>query len=94
MTGSCIWTSCVVIVYSHPMAVSAVLVRKSRTIRLGRRPGQGSGNAWMLEAAAGIAYLTVNVNPHAGSIGKTLHDRHFLRKHGERAYYGQARTKG
>jgi L-ribulose-5-phosphate 4-epimerase len=77
-----------------PMAVPAVLVANHGPFAWGTDPAKASENAWMLEAAARIAYFTVNINPHAGSIGKTLHDRHFLRKHGERAYYGQARTKG
>ena len=38
---------------------------------------------------ARLAYLTVGINANAGHIGKTLHDRHFLRKHGKKAYYGQ-----
>ena len=77
-----------------PMAVPAVLVANHGPFAWGADPAKAAENAWMLEAAARIAYLTVNINPHAGSIGKTLHDRHFLRKHGERAYYGQARTTG
>ena len=77
-----------------PMAVPAVLVANHGPFAWGADPAKAAENAWMLEAAARIAYFTVNINPHAGSIGKTLHDRHFLRKHGERAYYGQARTKG
>jgi len=77
-----------------PMAVPAVLVANHGPFAWGTDPAKAAENAWMLEAAARIAYFTVNINPHAGSIGKTLHDRHFLRKHGERAYYGQARTKG
>jgi len=76
-----------------PMAVPAVLVANHGPFAWGPDPAKAAENAWMLEAAARIAYFTVNINPHAGSIGKTLHDRHFLRKHGERAYYGQARTK-
>jgi L-ribulose-5-phosphate 4-epimerase len=76
-----------------PMAVPGVLVANHGPFALGTDPAKAAENAWMLEAAARIAYFTLNINPHAGSIGKTLHDRHFLRKHGERAYYGQARTK-
>jgi len=77
-----------------PMVVPAVLVANHGPFAWGADPAKAAENAWMLEAAARIAYFTVNINPHAGSISKTLHDRHFLRKHGERAYYGQARTKG
>jgi hypothetical protein len=40
-----------------------------------------------------MAFLTVAVNANAVTLGKTLHDRHFLRKHGAKAYYGQAKSK-
>jgi L-ribulose-5-phosphate 4-epimerase len=75
-----------------PMAVPAVLVANHGPFAWGSDPRKASENAWMLEAAARIAYFTVGINPLAGGIGKTLHDRHFLRKHGTKAYYGQART--
>jgi L-ribulose-5-phosphate 4-epimerase len=48
----------------------------------------------MLEAVARMAYFTVGINPHAEALGKSLHDRHYLRKHGQKAYYGQAKRKG
>jgi L-ribulose-5-phosphate 4-epimerase len=76
-----------------PMAVPAVLVANHGPFTWGSDPRKASENAWMLEAAARIAFFTVSINPHADSIGKTLHDRHFLRKHGQKAYYGQVRTK-
>jgi L-ribulose-5-phosphate 4-epimerase len=58
----------------------------------GPDPGKAAENAWALEVAARLAYLTMGVDAHASSIGKTLQDRHFLRKHGKSAYYGQVRT--
>ncbi len=76
-----------------PVAVPAVLVANHGPFAWGPDPHKAAENAWMLEAAARMACLTVCINPHANSIGKTLHDRHFLRKHGKKAYYGQARTK-
>jgi len=76
-----------------PLAVPAVLVANHGPFAWGADPAKAAENAWMLEAVARVAYFTVNINPHAGSIGKTLHDRHFLRKHGLTAYYGQARKK-
>ncbi len=76
-----------------PMAVPAVLVANHGPFAWGSDPHKASENAWMLEAAARIAYFTVGINPLAGGISKTLHDRHFLRKHGQKAYYGQVRTK-
>jgi L-ribulose-5-phosphate 4-epimerase len=67
----------------------AVIVRAFK----GLDPREAAENAWMLEAAARMAYLTVAVNANASTLGKTLHDRHFLRKHGAKAYYGQKKSK-
>jgi L-ribulose-5-phosphate 4-epimerase len=77
-----------------PMAIPAVLVANHGPFAWGGDARKAADNAWMLEAAARIAYFTISINPHASPIGKTLHDRHFLRKHGKKAYYGQARKKG
>lgn len=77
----------------NPIAVPAVLVANHGPFAWGPDPRKAAENAWMLETAARIAYLTVGINPHASSISKALHDRHFLRKHGKKAYYGQARKK-
>jgi L-ribulose-5-phosphate 4-epimerase len=76
-----------------PMAVPAVLVANHGPFAWGSDPRKASENAWMLEAAARIAFFTACINPTVSSIDKTLLDRHFLRKHGQKAYYGQARTK-
>ena len=76
-----------------PMAVPAVLVANHGPFAWGADPCEAAENAWMLEAAARMAYLTVAVNANAGALGKTLHDRHFLRKHGAKAYYGQKTNK-
>ena len=47
-------------------------------------------NASYLEEVATMAYCTLLINPRAGSI-QALTDRHFLRKHGAKATYGQRR---
>jgi L-ribulose-5-phosphate 4-epimerase len=36
-----------------------------------------------------MAYFTVAINKDAPAIGRELHDKHHLRKHGSAAYYGQ-----
>ncbi len=76
-----------------PVAIPAVLVANHGPFAWGTDARRAAENAWMLEAVARFAYRTVEINPHAQSIGKSLHDRHFLRKHGKNAYYGQPRTK-
>ncbi len=76
-----------------PIAVPAVLVANHGPFAWGADPQRAAENAWMLEAAARMAFLTVAINANAVTLGKTLHDRHFLRKHGAKAYYGQAKSK-
>jgi len=46
-------------------------------------------NAVALEEVAGTALLTLQVEPDAEPLERPLLDKHFLRKHGEDAYYGQ-----
>jgi len=76
-----------------PMTVPAVLVANHGPFAWGISAAKASENAWMLEAAARMAYLTISINPRAKGIGKHLHDKHFLRKHGKQAYYGQPKHK-
>ncbi len=75
------------------MSIPGVLVANHGPFAWGHDPRKAAETAWMLESVARMAYLTVSINPQASDIGKTLHDRHFLRKHGEKAYYGQMRPK-
>jgi L-ribulose-5-phosphate 4-epimerase len=76
-----------------PVRVPAVLVPHHGPFAWGPEPLKAAENAWMLELVARLAYLTVGLNTNASFLGKTLCDRHFLRKHGKNAYYGQASTK-
>jgi hypothetical protein len=48
-------------------------------------------NAVILEAIARMAYFTLGINSAAQPVKNTLHDKHYLRKHGRNAYYGQAK---
>ena len=45
-------------------------------------------NAIVLEEVSAMAYATLDLNPGV-TIQKELLDKHFLRKHGKNAYYGQ-----
>ena len=76
-----------------PMAIPAVLVVNHGPFAWGADPQKAAENASMLEAAARMAFLTVAVNAHVATLGKALQDRHFSRKHGAKAYYGQAKIK-
>ena len=76
-----------------PMSIPAVLVANHGPFAWGLDARKAAENAWMLEAAARIAYFTVGIDPLANNLDKTLLDRHFLRKHGKQAYYGQLKIK-
>jgi L-ribulose-5-phosphate 4-epimerase len=76
-----------------PLKVPAVLVANHGPFAWGLDARKASETAWMLEAVARMAYFTMQINPSADCVSKTLHDRHFLRKHGKDAYYGQPRSE-
>ena len=72
-------------------AIPAVLVANHGSFTWGPDPKGASENAVILEALARTAYFTVALNPSAQPIGGVLHDKHYLRKHGHNAYYGQTK---
>lgn len=72
-------------------AVPAVLVAHHGPFAWGPDPAAAAHNAVLLEAVARMAWLTLSINPGAGAISQALHDKHYLRKHGAGAYYGQTR---
>lgn len=71
-------------------AIPAVLVANHAPFTWGPDPAASAHNAVILEAVAKMAYFTVGINHTAEAIGRELHDKHYLRKHGSNAYYGQA----
>jgi L-ribulose-5-phosphate 4-epimerase len=72
-----------------PVRSPGVLVRNHGPFAWGKTPSKAAQNAVLLEEIAAIAYQTVVLNAAAGPITAALHDRHFLRKHGPGATYGQ-----
>jgi L-ribulose-5-phosphate 4-epimerase len=74
-------------------AVPAVLVANHGSFAWGPDPNAAAHNAAILEAVARMAYFTIVINEGAQTIGRPLHDKHYLRKHGSAAYYGQAKGK-
>jgi L-ribulose-5-phosphate 4-epimerase len=74
-------------------AVPAVLVANHGPFTWGPDPGTAAHNAVVLEAVARTAYFTLTLNQAAQPIGRGLHDKHYLRKHGSNAYYGQAKEE-
>ncbi|HHN47228.1 MAG TPA: L-ribulose-5-phosphate 4-epimerase AraD [Planctomycetes bacterium] len=60
----------------------------------GPTPEKAVYNAVVLEETARIALMTRSINPDTPEISSALLDRHFLRKHGPQAYYGQEAHNG
>jgi L-ribulose-5-phosphate 4-epimerase len=75
------------------MSVPAVLVANHGPFTWGQDAMAAAYNAMILEAVARTALLTVSVNPDARPIGTALRDKHYFRKHGRDAYYGQTRKE-
>ncbi len=76
-----------------PDAVPAVLVARHGPFCWGATAAAAAHHAVILEAVARMAYYTRTLAGEASPLGRTLHDKHFLRKHGQGAYYGQVKTK-
>lgn len=69
--------------------VPAVLVHSHGPFAWGKDPQDAVHNAVVLEELAFMAFHTRAINPHAEAMQQELLDRHYLRKHGKDAYYGQ-----
>ena len=70
-------------------ATPGALVANHGPFTWGADANAAAHHAVILEAIAEMACLTVSIHPEALPIGKPLHDKHYLRKHGKNAYYGQ-----
>ena len=76
---------------SEPSAIPGVLVANHAPFTWGKSVAEAAHNAVILEAIARMACLTLTINPDAKPVKQTLHSKHYLRKHGKTAYYGQER---
>jgi L-ribulose-5-phosphate 4-epimerase len=72
-----------------PLAIPAVLVRSHASFTWGADPSAAAHHSVILESIARMAYYTMSLTPSADAIHSSLHDKHFLRKHGATRYYGQ-----
>ena len=72
-----------------PLRAPAVLVAGHAPFCWGKTPAEAAHVAVIVEEIAGMAFQTLAANPKTCAISKHLHDKHFLRKHGRGAYYGQ-----
>jgi L-ribulose-5-phosphate 4-epimerase len=67
----------------------AVLVANHGPFVWGASATEAAHHAVILESLARTACFTLGINQDAQPIARELHDKHFLRKHGRHAYYGQ-----
>jgi L-ribulose-5-phosphate 4-epimerase len=73
----------------NPMQMPAVLVANHGPFTWGSSADGAVEVMVILEEIATMAIDTLMLNPNQSPISKTLLDKHYLRKHGETAYYGQ-----
>jgi L-ribulose-5-phosphate 4-epimerase len=72
-----------------PLHIPGILVAGHAPFCWGATPSDAAHNAVLVEEIATMALHTLVANPKARPISKVLHEKHFFRKHGNRAYYGQ-----
>lgn len=75
----------------NPSYIPGVLVHSHGPFAWGKDAGEAVYNAVVMEEVAKIAYRSVHLNDNISEVDKALLDKHFLRKHGANAYYGQKR---
>lgn len=72
-----------------PMAIPGVLVSNHGPFSWGTDAHNAVHNAVVMEECAKMALHSLQLNPELPSISQTILDKHYLRKHGANAYYGQ-----
>lgn len=74
-----------------PLAFPGALVASHAPFTWGKTPDKAVDNGVVLEFIARLALETLAITPRTPPVSKALMDKHFSRKHGPGAYYGQAR---
>ena len=72
-----------------PAAIPAVLVHSHGPFAWGRDAAEAVHNAVVLEEVAFMNLHAMQLNPSVAKMQQELLDKHYLRKHGRNAYYGQ-----
>ncbi len=74
-----------------PLSVPGILCANHGPFTWGKTADAAVYSAVVLEEVAKMAYRTEQLNPTAGPAPQYLQDKHYLRKHGKNAYYGQGK---
>ena len=72
-----------------PMEVPGIVVKNHGPFAWGTSPANAVYNAVVLDKVAEMAHHTLTLNPRVGRAPQYLMDKHYFRKHGANAYYGQ-----
>jgi len=72
-----------------PLEVEMILVGNHAPFAWGKDAAKAVYNAAVLEQLAQMAWLTEQINPSAPRLKQSLIEKHYQRKHGKGAYYGQ-----
>lgn len=72
-----------------PMAVPGIVVKNHGPFAWGNSPANAVYNSVVLDKVAEMALHTLTINPDVKKAPQYLMDKHYFRKHGENAYYGQ-----
>ncbi len=73
----------------NPIHVPAVVCRNHGPFTFGKDAAQAVYHAVVLEEVSRMAMFTEAINPKVGPAPACILDKHFMRKHGPNAYYGQ-----
>ena len=73
----------------EPEAIPAVLCKNHGPFAWGKDANEAVHNAVVLEQVARMAYMAEQINPRIQPAPQSLLDKHYTRKHGANAYYGQ-----
>ena len=77
--------------HTDPAQIPAVLVYSHGPFAWGKDAMEAVHNAVVLEEVAFMDWHAMMINPDQGRMQQSLLDRHYLRKHGKNAYYGQGK---
>lgn len=77
----------------NPNAIPGVLVHSHAPFTWGKDPAEAVHNAVVLEEVAKMGCNTFQLKPGTEDMNQALLDKHYLRKHGAEAYYGQGKSE-
>lgn len=75
----------------NPVYVPAVICRNHGPFTWGKDAAQAVYHSVVLEEVAKMSMYTKLINPKAEAAPSCIKEKHFMRKHGPNAYYGQGR---